>query len=591
MFYLSRRSRSAAQLGFAFFLAGVWHPVQAQIVATSDFYFAQEGTALAVAAPGILANDSGGGSLTATLAAPPANGTLIFNTDGSFTYTPTNNFTGMDGFTYRAGNGSQTSTVASVDLMVVAPRELFYDNLARPTNSSATFPWIAVSNTTGWAPVTGTWGITNNVLIGRSFSNSYGYVYFYTNWTDYSVQAQIRFAANNAASAGLLGRLNATGTNSAHYDVWVYPEKSTEPLGSGNGTAIMRLYKHEAWTAYTLIGNPVTLPGVGVDWHNVKLTFKGNTISAYFDGTQMISVTDNGTIDGRPAYTSGGIGLNMWMQYPVSYSFSAANLLVFTTNAIANYDNYVATTNTTLHVSAPGILANDAAPGPLTAMLVSGPNQGSLTLTNNGGFSYSPNNGFSGTDSFTYQCTDGQTISAVATAVIAVNNWPFANNNAFGMSSNKALTVDAPGVLVNAQGGAGPLTAILDTGPADGTLTLTNNGGFSYTPGKGFIGLDSFTFHCRDNQSTSRSAMATISVVTQEPPPVILSLGLTNNMAAITWSSAANLIYQLQSCNSLIGSNWVNVSPQVTSSGPTTTQTDTVANLPQQFYRISLLTP
>ena len=72
---------------------------------------------------------------------------------------------------------------------------------------------------------------------------------------------------------------------------------------------------------------------------------------------------------------------------------------------------------------------------------------------------------------------------------------------------------------------------------------------------------------------------------------MILSLGLTNNIAAVTWSSAANLIYQLQSCNSLIGSNWVNVMPQMMSSGPITTQTDSVANLPQQFYRISLLTP
>ncbi len=590
MFYPIRLPRLRAQAITAFWLMGIRHPVHAQAVATNDFYFTQEGITLTVPAPGVLANDTGGGPLTATLVAPPVNGVLTFNNNGSFVYSPTNSFTGMDGFTYRAVSGSQTSSVASVDLMVLAPGELFYDNFSRPTAGGSVFPWTSVSNITGYAPILGAWGITNNLLIGNSFSNSYGYAYFNTNWTDYSVQAQIRFAANNAASAGLLGRLNATGTNSAHYDVWVYPEASTEPLGS-NGTAILRIFKHRAWTAYAEIGNPVRLPGVGVDWHTVKLTFKGTNISAYFDGVLTLSVTDNGSVDATPILTNGGIGLNMWMQYPVAYTFSVANLLAFTTNAVANYDTYTATTNTTLHVPAPGVLANDAAPGPLTATLVSGPAQGSLTLTNNGGFSYTPNNGFSGTDSFTYQCTDGQNTSAVATVVIAVNDWVCANNDAYGMSSNRTLNVGAPGVMANDQGGTGPGTALLDSGPADGSLTLTNNGGFTNKPVKGFVGLDSFTYHCYDNQSTSREAVAIINVVTQEPPPVMLSLGLTNNNVAVTWSSAANLIYQLQSNTNLNNTNWINVLPNVTANGPTTTETNAIGNAPQQFYRVSLLTP
>ena len=527
----------------------------------------------------------------ATLVTGPANGTLTLHADGSFTYTPTNNFTGVDGFTYQASSGPQISGIATVDIMVVAPGELFYDNFARPTNDGSIYPWTPVWDTTGVVPVTGTWGIYNNLLLGQSPSYSYGYAYFDTNWTDYSVQAQIRFAANNAASAGIIGRLDAT--SSAHYDVWIYPEESTEPLGSGDGTAILRLYKHEAWTLYTNeICNPVTLPGVGVDWHTVKLTFKGNTISAYFDGTLVTNVTDDGSVDGTPPYTNGGFGLNMWSQPSVAYTFSVANLLVVnTTNAIANYDTYNATTNTPLHVPAPGILANDAAPGSLIALRVSGPTHGNLTLTNNGGFSYTPTTGFCRTDSFTYQCSDGQTTSRVATVTITVNNSAFANNNAYGMSANKTLSVGPPGILANDQGGIGPLTAILDNGPADGSLTLATNGGFSYTPASNFIGIDSFTYQCQDNQSTSQLATATINVVEAEPAPVIFSLGLTNNIVAVTWSSVANLIYQLQRADSLNGTNWINVSPDVTATGPTTTKTNAVGNAPQQFYRISLLTP
>jgi len=565
-----------------------WSSVQAQVVATSDFYYAREGTALVVSAPGVLANDSGLG-LTATLVNRPAHGTLSLNGNGSFTYTPTNNFTGMDGFTYRASNSSHTSGIASVNLMVVAPGALFYDDFSRPTNGSTIFPWTTVSNTSGSFPVSGAWVVANNLLIGNGPFYTYGYACFNTNWTDYSVQAQMRFSANNAASAGLLGRLNAS--TSAHYDVWIYPEASTEPLGSGNGTAILRLFKHEGWTTYTEIGNPAVLPGVGVDWHTVKLTFKGANISAYFDSILTLSAVDNGSIDGKPALTSGGVGLNMWTAPPAAYAFSVDNVIVSTTNAIANYDSYNAVTNTSLQVPAPGILANDAAPGLLTAMLVSGAAHGVLTLTNNGGFSYTPTNGFSGTDSFTYRCSDGQTTSTVATVVIVVNNSAFANDNAYGMSANKILNVGAPGVLANAWGGAGPLTAILDTGPADGSLTLSNSGGFNYTPANGFLGVDSFTYQCRDNQSTSRVAVAAINVVTQEPPPVMLSLGLTNNNVSVTWSSAANLIYQLQSCDSLSGTGWANVQPPVTANGLTTTETNATSNAFQQFYRVILLTP
>jgi hypothetical protein len=581
-----RLSRLKAPIIFAFSMVGVWHLAQGQ-VASNDFYVAQGGAAFTVPAPGVLANDTGL-KLTATLVSAPANGTLTLNANGSFTYTPTNNFTGMDGFTYRDGSSSSLNP-ATVDIMVVAPGELFYDNFARPANNGPVFPWAPVSTTSGALPVLGTWGITNGLMIGYSPAYSYGYIYFNTNWTDYSVQAQIRFAANNASSAAIFGRLNAA--SGAQYSVWIYPEKSPEGLASGNGTAILRFIKCQTWSTYTVVGNPVTLPGVGVSWHTVKLAFHGDNISVYFDGVLSLSLTDDGSLDGNPAFVSGGIGLSMWTLPPAAYAYSVDNLVVGTSNSIANYDTYNATINTTLSVAAPGILANDMGNAPLTAARVGGPTHGSLMLTNNGGFSYTPTSGFKGTDSFTYQCTDGQTMSKVATVSITVNNSAFANNDAYSMSTNKTLSVGPPGILANAQGGIGPLSAILDNGPADGRLTLAANGGFSYTPVTGFIGMDSFTYQCSDGQSTSRAAMATINVVAAEPVPAILSLGLTNNTVAITWSSVANLIYQLQSNSSLNGTNWVNVSPSVTATGTVSTATNVVGNVSQQFYRINLLTP
>ena len=80
-------------------------------------------------------------------------------------------------------------------------------------------------------------------------------------------------------------------------------------------------------------------------------------------------------------------------------------------------------TDAVLSVSAPGILGNDGdADNPvLTAVQITGPANGSLTLNADGSFSYTPNAGFLGSDSFTYRASDGAVSSEVATVSITVN--------------------------------------------------------------------------------------------------------------------------------------------------------------------------
>ncbi|QGQ97951.1 hypothetical protein EHS13_25200 [Paenibacillus psychroresistens] len=56
-----------------------------------------------VSSLGVLANDSGGANL-AILQSAPSHGSLILNTDGSFSYTPEVGYVGQDSFTYRAYN-------------------------------------------------------------------------------------------------------------------------------------------------------------------------------------------------------------------------------------------------------------------------------------------------------------------------------------------------------------------------------------------------------------------------------------------------------------------------------------------------------
>jgi hypothetical protein len=75
---------------------------------------------LSIAAPGVLGNDTDpdGGSLQAEKLSDPANGTVTLNANGSFVYTPNANFFGDDSFTYRASDGSATSTPSAVHITV-----------------------------------------------------------------------------------------------------------------------------------------------------------------------------------------------------------------------------------------------------------------------------------------------------------------------------------------------------------------------------------------------------------------------------------------------------------------------------------------
>jgi VCBS repeat-containing protein len=91
-------------------------------VAADDAYTTAEDTALTVAAPGVLGNDSDpdGDSLSAVAGSGPSHGTLTLNANGSFVYTPAANYNGSDSFTYRASDGTLTSNLATVTITITA---------------------------------------------------------------------------------------------------------------------------------------------------------------------------------------------------------------------------------------------------------------------------------------------------------------------------------------------------------------------------------------------------------------------------------------------------------------------------------------
>jgi len=64
------------------------------------------------------ATDADGDTLTATLGTTAANGALVLNADGSFTYTPNSGFVGTDSFTYVVSDGFGGSATGTVNITV-----------------------------------------------------------------------------------------------------------------------------------------------------------------------------------------------------------------------------------------------------------------------------------------------------------------------------------------------------------------------------------------------------------------------------------------------------------------------------------------
>jgi VCBS repeat-containing protein len=94
-------------------------------ITRNDTYSVAEDERLVVsAADGVLKNpatgdsDPEGSPLTAALISSPTNGQVSFSAAGGFNYTPNANFTGVDSFTYRASDGSISSDLATVTIVV-----------------------------------------------------------------------------------------------------------------------------------------------------------------------------------------------------------------------------------------------------------------------------------------------------------------------------------------------------------------------------------------------------------------------------------------------------------------------------------------
>jgi hypothetical protein len=104
--------------------------------------------------------------------------------------------------------------------------------------------------------------------------------------------------------------------------------------------------------------------------------------------------------------------------------------------------------------------------------------------------------------------------TTLTSAPLNMSQHPWANNRSFGVTLDGTLTVSTShGVVATSESYTGrPLFAILVQSTTQGTLTLNSDGSFTYVPGTGFVGTDTFIYEVSDGLLLSNPATVTITV-------------------------------------------------------------------------------
>ncbi|MES2661637.1 MAG: Ig-like domain-containing protein, partial [Verrucomicrobiota bacterium] len=330
-------------------------------VAVADAGTTAEDTLLAVAAPGVLSNDTDieGGTLTAVLDVAPSSGTLTLNPDGSYNYSPAANFHGVVSFTYHAYDGTAASNSATVTITVDSVID----------DSFAT--WLAI------------YGLVGNP--GEDPDH---------DGINNAVEFVIGGNPKDRSDVGLLPKLSLVNAdpdgNLAFTDYLLFTYRRTEFAKNDDLTTI------------------------GVDW-STNLAAWANTQNA-----PGVVVVDEGNheaeagVDLVRVYIPRSLAVNgkLFARLSVFIDVPHVNNAPVALPQILSVDE-----NTPLPIT---LAATDSNNDPLSYNVTVAPLHGSLTGTGANRI-YTPVANYSGTDSFTFVANDGTENSLPVTVSITVN--------------------------------------------------------------------------------------------------------------------------------------------------------------------------
>ncbi|TDW41726.1 CshA-type fibril repeat protein, partial [Roseinatronobacter bogoriensis subsp. barguzinensis] len=398
----------------------------------------------------VLANDTDkdGDKLSVVSVTQPKNGTVKMFSDGNFTYTPNDGFSGTDTFTYKISDGKGGYGTAKVTITVDEdPHVADDDNDGDDTDqtpddedcpkggfNAAKFDAISLNYSDA---------VNDSIKVSATNASS-GDSVIYRNAATLEdgtvVSARLvlveksnkHLEVNLAFSDDYEIVLNANnnahmGGETATFRLEFFDQETGAPVSLNPALVFADLDKNQGAEVITI--NDPNLLNVGVsDNSNVNVNFDGGS-SVTGSGTAdnidpnllesqfLVLYDDTSEITFTMTSRHVNSGLNFGEAVPENF-----NML---TNAdpIAADDTYEGEFDA---VITGNVLDNDTDPDKDTICVTSNtdPANGTVTVNPDGTFSYTPNTGFSGTDQFTYTISDGNGGTDTATVTLTVAEDP-----------------------------------------------------------------------------------------------------------------------------------------------------------------------
>ena len=432
--------------------------------------------------------------LTFAVGDAPANGTVVINPDGIFTYTPNADFNGSDTFTFTANDGTADSTPATVSITVSPVNDAPVANGQSITTDEDTARAITLTaSDVDNDPLTYT--VVDQPLHG-TLSGTAPNLTYTPNANDNGPDS-FTFTANDGTvdSAPATVSITVVAVNDA-------PVANDGMLTTAEDTAA-----NGQLTATDADNDPLTFAlatpatnGTAVVNPDGSYTYTPN--ANYHGDDRFTFAANDGTIDSDPATII--ITVN-----PVNDAPVADDLSITTAE-----DTPVTITPTG------GDIDQDA----LTYAIASQPGNGAVTDNGDGTFTYTPNADYNGDDSFTFTANDGALDSDPATVsitVTAVDDAPVVPTDSITLTTGAGFPVSGQLTATDIDS---PTLTFSVTQPAHGTVTLdAASGAFTYTPAPNYVGSDSVTYTANDGTLDSNTGAVAITVtpVTGNTAPVV----------------------------------------------------------------------
>ncbi len=482
----------------------------------------------------LLANDGDpdGDELTinTTAVVGPTHGTLIINTDGTFTYTPAVGFEGEDSFVYEVCDDGTPSLCDQARVSI---------RITKDPNGNQNDPPIAVDD----ALVLYEDAEADGDLSKNDFDPNGNNLLYSTSPVQGPAHGTVVINSDGTFSytpnAGYIGADNFIyevcddGTPSLCSQATAY--LTVMPF---NAPPIARDDINNTFFEQAVNGNVLTNDS---DPDGDNLTVSSTPVSGPTNGSLVLNT------DGSYTYTpaSGFTGADSF-SYAVCDNgepgpmCDTAEVVIKVWNSTLGNDQPVANNDlasTFVDQAVSGNVLNndfdpDADPLLVNTTPVSGPSHGILILNADGTFTYTPNTGFEGEDQFVYEVCDNGTpaLCDQATVTISVekdsngpdNDPPFAADDAFATPEDKEILADLSLNDRDPNGDNLIYTTTPVEGPFHGTVSIAADGSFAYTPDSAYYGSDYFAYEVCDNGTPSLCARATayISVLPVNHAPL-----------------------------------------------------------------------